>query len=75
MDTPRILLQLELDPKSTPFAGAIEAIDGERQPFVGWLGLAEVIERVLAEARGGEGIRGAAVTQPLPQTKEASDDD
>jgi hypothetical protein len=58
--TQRITLQLELDPQSSPFTGAIEADGGERVPFVGWLGLAQVLEQVLVDARDAKQGGGTA---------------
>lgn len=52
MEAPRIVLRLELDSERTPVSGAIALDDGERLPFVGWLGLAEALDRVLT--RTGE---------------------
>lgn len=56
MDASRIILHLELDPEHTPVSGAIGLDDGERLPFVGWLGLAEALDRVLTRERGPLGI-------------------
>jgi len=64
----RINLQLEFDPESSPFTGALEAEGGERIPFVGWLGLATVLEQVLVDARGAAQGGGTAADSPSATT-------
>lgn len=42
----RISLRLELDQGSEPIRGHLVAANGTAEEFIGWLGLAAVIERL-----------------------------
>lgn len=70
----RITLQIELDPQSSPFTGAIAPDGGERVPFVGWLGLAEVLERVLIQARDAARTERTAAEGPSATIKGGTND-
>jgi len=41
-------LKLDLDPTADPIRGLLTAPNGTPQEFVGWLGLADAIEHLLA---------------------------
>jgi hypothetical protein len=45
----RVALGLLLDPSAEPISGELTAPDGDAREFVGWLGLATEIERMLAK--------------------------
>lgn len=48
----RISLTLEIDPASDPITGSVRvAAEVEGQEFVGWLGLAKALERLLETGR------------------------
>jgi hypothetical protein len=49
-DDQHLAVRLELDAVADPIRGCITAGDGEAQEFVGWLGLASAIERLLTPA-------------------------
>ena len=47
-------LTLELESGADPIAGRIRDASGTAREFVGWLGLAEALERLFGPARGTE---------------------
>jgi hypothetical protein len=49
MDAERITFQVEVDPAADPISGAIRSGEQELE-FVGWVGLAGALERILEEA-------------------------
>jgi hypothetical protein len=53
MDSERITFQVEIDPAADPINGSIRS--GEQSlEFVGWVGLAGALERILEEASTSE---------------------
>ena len=46
----RITLVLDIEPAADPIRGRLSTPDEEAQEFVGWLGLASAIERLLTLA-------------------------
>jgi hypothetical protein len=49
-DYPR-RLTLDVDPDEDPVRGVVSEGDGMPEPFVGWLGMARALERVLRRPR------------------------
>jgi hypothetical protein len=48
-----IRVELCIEPGSDPLAGWVLAANGQSRPFLGWLGLAAALERLLEESRAG----------------------
>jgi hypothetical protein len=49
-DRARVVVKLILDSTADPISGRLVSAAGETEAFVGWLGLAGALERVLAVA-------------------------
>jgi hypothetical protein len=46
-DQERVAMTLELDSTAEPIRGILTSASGDAHEFVGWLGLADAIERLL----------------------------
>ncbi len=53
-----VLIRLELEPRAEPIRGVISADGVLAREFVGWLGLADALERIIALP--GDDRRGTA---------------
>ena len=49
----RVALRLDVDPRADPIRGELRTAEGDPRAFVGWLGLADAIERTLREDPAG----------------------
>jgi hypothetical protein len=49
-------LTLDVDPDQDPIRGRVSEGGGMPEPFVGWLGMARALERVLGRAPGNASV-------------------
>jgi len=61
----RVVFQVEVEPEAEPISGVLRR-DGSELPFVGWVGLAGALERILSEPHPGSADHDTTGRNPQP---------